>query len=261
MSSRRIRNSKRRATPRGASASAPRRRRAPWLIALVVAVLASLYAAGDWALHLRWFRATTVTISGNVHESYAQVMRVSGLSLAPAMIDIDDGVIARRIERFTWVSTVSVTKHWPHTIALKVSERIPVAVVRVAKGALVEVDRTDRALSVIAVSTKFPQLVVVGHENDPWRFSSWAQPAADVAAQLPVAFSSQVATVEVDRHGQITIALTTPLTFTLGAAVDLHDKFVAIASVIKASAVHHVALKPGDVVDVSVPGTLTVSGP
>jgi hypothetical protein len=50
--------------------------------------------------------------------------------------------------------------------------------------------------------------------------------------------------------------MTTPVTFVLGEPTELRQKFVAIASVIA-----HSTLVPGDVVDVSVPDELAVSGP
>jgi hypothetical protein len=50
--------------------------------------------------------------------------------------------------------------------------------------------------------------------------------------------------------------MTSPVSFVLGEPTELHQKFVAIASVIA-----HSTLVAGDVVDVSVPDELAVSGP
>jgi hypothetical protein len=62
--------------------------------------------------------------------------------------------------------------------------------------------------------------------------------------------------ISVTAHGQVALKMTTPVTFVLGTTAQLHAKFVAIASVIA-----HETLRPGDVVDVSVPGALAVTGP
>jgi hypothetical protein len=59
-----------------------------------------------------------------------------------------------------------------------------------------------------------------------------------------------------DAHGDVTLKMTTPVSFVLGPAQNLHAKFVAIASVIA-----HSTLVPGDVVDVSVPDELAVTPP
>jgi hypothetical protein len=77
-----------------------------------------------------------------------------------------------------------------------------------------------------------------------------------VAAALPRAFSGQVDEIEVDAAGAVTLKMTSPVTFVLGETTELRQKFVAIASVIA-----HSTLRAGDVVDVSVPDELAVSGP
>jgi protein involved in polysaccharide export with SLBB domain len=50
--------------------------------------------------------------------------------------------------------------------------------------------------------------------------------------------------------------MTTPVTFVLGPPTQLRAKFVAVASVIA-----HTTLGSGDVVNVTVPDELAVSGP
>ena len=75
-----------------------------------------------------------------------------------------------------------------------------------------------------------------------------------MASQLPPAFSSQVSVITDDAQGSVTLQMTTPLTFILGPATDLHAKFVAVASVIA-----HSTLQPGDVVDVTVPDEIAVT--
>jgi len=72
---------------------------------------------------------------------------------------------------------------------------------------------------------------------------------------LPPAFASQVSVITEDDHGVVTFKMTTPVTFILGPPTQLHAKFVAIASVIA-----HSTLRPGDVVDATVPGELAVTG-
>ncbi|MDE3065657.1 MAG: hypothetical protein KGJ36_08295, partial [Acidobacteriota bacterium] len=89
-----------------------------------------------------------------------------------------------------------------------------------------------------------------------WPFEGAGRPAAVVAGRLPPAFASQVSIISVSATGIVSLKMTTPVTFRLGTLSDLHAKFVAVASVIA-----HETLRPGDVVDVSVPGALAVSGP
>jgi hypothetical protein len=71
-----------------------------------------------------------------------------------------------------------------------------------------------------------------------------------------VAFAAQVREIFVDAQGNVTLQLTTPLRFFLGPATNLNAKFVAVAS-----AIAHGTFAAGDVVDVTTPSELSVSGP
>jgi hypothetical protein len=88
-----------------------------------------------------------------------------------------------------------------------------------------------------------------------WPYAHAGRSAAYVASQLPPAFAAQVSVITEDDHGVVSFKMTTPVTFILGPPTQLHAKFVAIASVIA-----HSTLRPGDVVDATVPGELAVTG-
>ena len=103
-----------------------------------------------------------------------------------------------------------------------------------------------------AVGANLPRLEAKG-SGTSWAYRTWARPAARVAAQLPLAFSRQVAVVQVARSGEIRLKMTTPVTFVLGRDTNLREKFVAVASVIA-----HQTLRRGAIVDVSVPSAVTI---
>ena len=77
-----------------------------------------------------------------------------------------------------------------------------------------------------------------------------------VAASLPPAFAQQVVTVSVGPGGRVTLALSTPVTIDLGTAAQLPAKYEDVASILARA-----KLTAGDVIDVSVPESPTVSGP
>ncbi len=230
-------------------------RRWPRRLIISALVVATIVMGVRWVLHRPYFSVEHVTISGLVHEPYGAVLARSGLAGHPAMIDVNPGVVTRHVETFTWIRSATVQRRWPNTVAIVVHERTPVAVAH--EGArLYLTDQFGHQLAPIARSTTFPLLVATGAPVTTWPFDTWAQPAARVAGELPPAFASQVAVVHVDHTGNVSLTLTSPLTFQLGPATNLRAKFVSIAAVIA-----HGTLHAGDVVDVSVPGTLTVTGP
>jgi cell division protein FtsQ len=232
-------------------------RRWPVVAVLGVLVVVGLALAGDWALHTSYFSVRHVRVSGEVHESAAAVEAASGLGSHPAMIDVDPGAVARRVQAFPWVKSATVLQHWPSTVTIAITERAAVAVARGYHGQLVLVDNVGAVLAPAGASANLPIVIATGERaGQPWPFTTWARPATRVAASLPRAFAAQVAAIRVDHAGNVTLAMTSPLTFDVGAASNLHNKYVAIAAVIA-----HGHLNPGDVIDVSVPSSVTVSGP
>jgi hypothetical protein len=118
------------------------------------------------------------------------------------------------------------------------------------------VDVRGRDLGPAPLRANLPTLVYVDASKSTWPFERAGRSAAFVASLLPRAFASQVDDVTEDSHGSVTLKMTTPVSFILGVPTQLRAKFVAIASVIS-----HSTLGAGDVVNVTVPDELAVSGP
>ncbi|HTT60030.1 MAG TPA: FtsQ-type POTRA domain-containing protein [Acidimicrobiales bacterium] len=231
------------------------RRLTKWLVSVGVAV--TLLVLGlQWALHRPYFRVEQVVVTGNVHESVAAVLGRSGLSSHPSMVNLNESLIKERLETLPWVASVTITKKWPHTVELAIHENVAVAVAFSASHVLEYVDAKGRALSRAPLHENLPTLQFLGATSTSWPYQSVGRAAAYVASQLPVAFASQVSTITDDPQGSVTLEMTTPVTFVVGPATNLHAKFVAIASVIA-----HSTLVPGDVVDVTVPDELAVTPP
>ena len=238
-----------------------RRRRSVVVVAITVVTLAVLSAGAYAALHSRLLAATTVVVTGTRHESPRQVQAAAGLTAAPPMISVDAGQVAARVAHaFPWVASVDVTLHWPRTVDVAVTERKAVAVVFGPNGATELVDVTGRRLGPPALGQVLPRLEYAPPPGQPAGASptiaSSATPGLIVAATLPAAFRSQVAVVQVNRVGWVTLHLDTPVSFVLGPASDLSQKYEDVASVIARTTLHI-----GDVVDVSVPQAMTVTGP
>ncbi|MGC2484617.1 MAG: FtsQ-type POTRA domain-containing protein [Acidimicrobiales bacterium] len=231
------------------------RRLTKWLIALGVAV--TLIVLGlQWTLHRPYFRVEHVVVSGNVHESVAAVLGRSGLNSHPSMVNLSESQLKERLETLPWVGSVTVTKKWPNTVELAIHENVAVAVAFTSSHELEYVDAQGRALSRAPLHENLPTLDYLGATSTSWPYLTAGRAAAYVASRLPVAFATQVSTITDDPQGSVTLKLTTPVTFIVGPATNLHAKFVAIASVIA-----HSTLVPGDVVDVTVPDELAVTPP
>jgi cell division protein FtsQ len=233
----------------------------PWRwtrrVVITVLIAATLVYAGQWTLHRSFLSAQHVLLSGNVHETRSELLAVTGLDRHPALIDVSTSQMERRLDALHWVASSKVVVRWPDTVTIAVTERVPVAVAYRAKGRLYLVDDTGYPIARVRVTRSFPLLEAEGSTVASWPFQSWARAAARVAAQLPVAFQSQVTVVEIAHNGDVTLMMTTPVTFNLGAPTQLHQKFVAAAAMLASPLLLHT----GDTVDLSVPNSPTVSGP
>jgi cell division protein FtsQ len=224
-------------------------------VALGLLVTALAFAA-QWTLHSSYFRVQHVSFVGLRHEGVVAVLDASGLKAEPSMIGLNDAAITQRLETFPWINSVSIQKHWPNSVVVTVHESVAVAVAFTSTHHLEFVDATGRELGPAALNANLPTLEYVDPKGPTWPYERAGRGAAYVASQLPRAFSPQVSQITEDARGIVTLKMTTPVTFILGPATNLHAKFVAIASVIA-----HSTLVPGDVVDVTVPDELAVTAP
>ncbi len=252
--------SRRNVGKRGGREVAPERRRrvAPVtkaLLALGVIVTAAALG-GQWVLHRAFFEVQHVSLRGVHHESGGRVLAASGLDDHPAMIDVSAQSIERNLASFAWITGVTVSKHWPNTVIVTVHESPAVAVAFGPHHVLDYVNAHGRDLGPAPLHANLPTLVYLDPANATWPFARAGRSAAYVASRLPRAFASQVSDVAENAHGSVTLTMTTPVTFVLGPPTQLHAKFVAVASVIA-----HTTLGSGDVVNVTVPDELAVSGP
>ena len=231
------------------------------IVAGVVCLLLVLSGATYAALHSSLFSATTVLVTGEHHETARQIERAAGLETAPTMLSIDPATIELRVETaFPWIATATVTTSWPHTVVIHVVERQPVAAVAGLHGTFVLVDATGRRLGPARPGESLPRIeytAPVGAGPVPRdQVSGAAEPGLIVAASLPVAFAWQVSTIQVSAVGWVSLHLDTPITFLLGPASNLRAKYEDVAAVIARTTLH-----AGDVIDVSVPQAMTVTGP
>jgi len=216
---------------------------------IVLAVL-----VGCWALlHSRAFSARVVTVVGAVHTPASEIIAAAGLADHPPLIDVTSAATAR-LERLPWVAQATVTREWPDGVRIHVVERSPVAAVSDG-GRWMLVARSGKVLARVAA----PPAAVVHVSSPaapglPGTTMPSARPALQVAASLPVAFKSQVASVDAGPRGTVTLHLTSGLTVDLGSTAELERKYEDIAAILAGA-----KLTSGDVIDVAAPAAPIVT--
>ncbi len=239
----------------------PRRRRRFLLVKVIVVVAlvgATFYVGGQWLLRQSYFRVQHVALSGEVHETVAQILSTTHLDSHPTMIGLSSAVLQRDLAIYPWIGSINLVKKWPNTVDLTVHEVSAVAVAFNTGHVLQFVSVTGRDLGAAPLNTNMTTLATTPTSlaATTWPYEGVESASARVAGQLPVAFASQVRQVIVDAQGNVTLQLTTPIKFFLGPATNLNAKFVAVAS-----AIAHGTFAAGDVVDVTTPSELSVTGP
>lgn len=210
-----------------------------YLVALLLVVTALVTSV--W---LVFFSAvlslSTVEVHGNRLLGTEQVRRAADAPEGDQLILVDLDAIARRVEALAEVRSVDVTRAWPHTVRIDVTERTAVAVV--------ELGGQVRGLDADGVVFRRYQSVPKGMPRVRPTTSTGTdalKEAAAVVSAMPADLAARVDHVEVQTIDQITLVLRSGRQVIWGSADD---------SELKARVLEQLLLvQDAQVYDVSVP--------
>jgi len=227
------------------------------LVVLSIGLGGTVLMVGVWfLLHSPLFSARVVTVTGNLHESAAQVVAQAGLSSHPPLLDVHAGAAAARIEQLPWVRSASVHVSWPDGVHIAVSEETPRLVMSAPGGGWKILSADGRVLG--ASQVRPPGLLLLTVPQQPGAPGSLLPPrdagGLHVAATLPASFAAQVTGVTVEPQGWIQLTMTTPILVDIGSTAQLTAKYEDVSAILAGATLH-----TGDVIDVSVPQAPTVT--
>lgn len=188
----------------------------------------------------------SVTVNGAVNLSTSDVLAAADVQNGTPMLRLDTGVIAARVRQLPRVATVDVSRDWPATVRIDITERVPVAYAVLGNGIHL-VDRTglDYA-TVTAPPPGLPKLTLTTLAPTDPRTAA----AVAVLGALPRQLRALVLTVGAQTPGSVTLGLTGGRTIRWGSAAD---------SALKAQVIAALMTQPGKVYDVSSPELPTIS--
>ncbi|QKW05992.1 FtsQ-type POTRA domain-containing protein [Streptomyces sp. NA04227] len=136
----------------------------PRLLLLVLVVLLLLTGFAIWALYgSSWLRAEKSSVRGTRVLTPAQVREAADLPIGSPLISVDtDAVEARLRKKLPRIDLVDVSRSWPHTISVELTERKAVLLVRKdgrytevdAEGVrFAELDRAPEGIPVLELAT------------------------------------------------------------------------------------------------------------
>lgn len=205
------------------------RRRLRWLLAVVM--LAILGAAAWLLTHSALLDVDRVRVTPTQHVSAAEVRLASGVSQGDAILFLDLGAVARRIERLPWVDEAHVNRRLSGELDIRVTERSPVAWARRGPDQVALVDERGRVLAdATEAPAELPELGAVvtlpppGGRIDP-------RAAAGVIGKLPVELRNRVTRV-VAGEGAVTLALRDGPELRFGSPDQVPAKARAVSAVL-----------------------------
>ena len=211
---------------------------------LYAALVLALVGTGVW---LVFFSSVVtvrdVSVSGNQTLSSYRVEAVAKAPLGRQLARVDLAAIQARVETIPAVRSASVSRSWPHTIAISITERTPVFVVD--RGAGLQAVDADGVLFG-RYPTRPEDLPLV--RTDPDVKSDALAEAARVVTSLRADIAAKVDVVEVESVDRIRLRLAGGRTVMWGSAEESAEKAAVLAVLL--------GQKARDI-DVSVPGRPT----
>jgi cell division protein FtsQ len=209
----------------------------------LLAGLAAVTLAGGlaWLVFFSSVLAVTgVTVEGNGLLAAGEVRRAAAVPTGTPLARVDLGAVASRVEDLAPVAGVDVSRSWPDTVRIAVTERESIAVVERggrlhgmdADGVLFREYRTRPAgLPVVRIGSRTAADAVAE--------------AARVVSALPAEVLAKVEYVEAATRDEISLRLRNGRTVRWGSAADTDDKAAVLAVLLRQKAVLY---------DVTVPG-------
>lgn len=206
----------------------------------VIALVLVLVGATGWLFGFSSvFAARKTSISGSVIVTSDAVAAVAGVPLGSPLATIDPGPIARRVAALPSVASVTVTRQWPDTVAIKVTERVAAFAVLSPVGEYWLTDASGVIFQTLPVNPKGMLVAQPGSVD-----VRLLKDIATVSGALPSALRNRVGRVLAPTPDSISLNLNAGVQVIWGSADQSELKGQVAAALLKTNA---------RVIDVSAP--------
>jgi cell division protein FtsQ len=189
----------------------------PWRTAFFGVLAAGVLAVAVWAvLGSSLLAVRHVQVMGNHLVSVAEVRAAADIRTGTPLARVDTGAAARRVEQLNPVLSATVSRSWPDTIVISITERTPVLAVALSGGGYGLID----AHGVVVRSAAHPPagMPVLTSFPAALRGSPAIVAAASVLHHLPPALRKLVRSVSALSASTVTLHLAHHITVVWGGA-------------------------------------------
>jgi cell division protein FtsQ len=176
------------------------------------------------------------------------VIRAAGIAPGTPLARVDTAAAARRVEQITQIQSARVSRHWPDSVAITVTDRTPALAVA-APGGFELIDKSGVVVTRVAAPpsgmaelTSAPQAL---------RGSPVVRAAVTVLGELPARVRGMVSTVSVPSPGAVTLHLQGGITVVWGSTSRAASKAAELQILMGTNASYY---------DLSDPSTAVTSG-
>jgi cell division protein FtsQ len=174
-------------------------------VTLIVASTIVGLGLGYLTVHSPVLDVDHINVTGARHESAAEVVAAAGVRTGAPMLWVDGGRIAHRLERLPWVARARVTRDFPGTVDVEITEYVPTMFVRVAPDRVALVASTGRTIT-LAPAPAAGAIEVTGLPAAPKVGSPIASPdVARALLALPGRLRSQVTAINLQAPVTLTL--------------------------------------------------------
>ncbi len=221
-----------------------RRRFGLWKPILAAVLVVTLLGGVVWIVYFsKYLTVTDVTVDGTSLVKDGQVLAAARVEDGRPLARLDLDAIRRRVAALAPVESATVTREWPHTVAIQIAEREAVAVVDLG-GQIRGLDDSGVLFRDYPRRPPALPLVRIAGPAD----STVLAEAAEVVRALPSALARRVDHMAVETIDQISLVLRDGRVVLWGSAEESEQKAQVLGKLLAQEA---------EVYDVSVPGQPT----
>ena len=157
------------------SAPEPKGRRRILLIVCLVGGALLFFNSGGFRLFgllledLDYFRITEIRVEGCRNSAPDQIRAASGVTVSDSLFSVDEMKITENVRKESlWVDQISVARHWPDTLILRVREFTPHALIALGdadRAELYYLDKNGNAFIKTAIGMDLDFPVITGLED------------------------------------------------------------------------------------------------
>ncbi|MDO5511221.1 cell division protein FtsQ/DivIB [Corynebacterium sp.] len=199
---------------------------------VIGAVLATLLIAAGvlWAFPV--LRVSSFEISGNLNSPDEYVVEATGVREGDNLVRVDAGQAARGVVDLPWVRSATVSRQWPSTLAVEVTEREVLMFSSEDDGEHL-IDTEGRPF-VIDVPPEGAVEVTGAQRQDAQTLAG----VADALTALSDPVRALVASVDVPGEYELELRLHDGRTIFWGASEENHDKALAVQTAVQREGGH-----------------------